>query len=163
MRFVDIELVAEIGPLRICDGGQHAGLVGGGGIVVVMLGTQLHVRMRVDHRRHVGVQLVIGIVHHRLAVARAEQHGEAAGPEGRLDFLGLDAVRGQALFADPSLGTSGKSCNTCHTDLGRGEKSLVGKKPFDHTIRDCIQGPLQGDPGQERAVADLMAYIASLK
>ncbi len=76
---------------------------------------------------------------------------------------GGDAARGQALFADPSLGTSGKSCNTCHTEMGRGEKSLVGKKPFDHTIRDCIQGPLQGDPGQERVVADLIAYIGSLK
>ena len=73
-----------------------------------------------------------------------------------------DAARGKALFADPSLGTSGKSCNSCHTEMGRGEKSLVGKKPFDHTIRDCIQGPLQGDPGQERAVADLIAYIQSL-
>lgn len=76
---------------------------------------------------------------------------------------GGDAARGKALFADPSLGTSGKSCNTCHTEMGRGEKSLVGKKPFDHTIRDCIQGPLQGDPGQEQAVADLIAYIESLK
>lgn len=76
---------------------------------------------------------------------------------------GGDAAQGKALFADPSLGTSGKSCNTCHTEMGRGEKSLVGKKPFDHTIRDCIQGPLQGDPGQEQAVADLIAYIESLK
>jgi len=74
-----------------------------------------------------------------------------------------DAVRGKALFADTSLGTNGKSCNACHTDLGKGEKSLVGKKAFEHTIRDCIQAALQGDPGQEQAVSDLKAYIESLK
>ena len=74
-----------------------------------------------------------------------------------------DAARGEKRFADASLGTNGSTCNTCHTKMGRGEKSLVGKKPFDHTIRDCIQGPLQGDPGQEQALADLMAYIETLK
>lgn len=74
-----------------------------------------------------------------------------------------DAARGQALFADPTLGTNGKSCNTCHTELGRGEKNLVGKRPFEHTIRDCIQAALQGDPGNDQAVSDLKAYIESLK
>ncbi len=73
-----------------------------------------------------------------------------------------DAARGKALFADTTLGTNGKTCNTCHTEMGRGEKSLVGKKPYEHTIRDCIQAALQGDPGQEQAVADLKAYIGSL-
>ncbi len=73
-----------------------------------------------------------------------------------------DAARGAQRFTDTTLGTSGKSCNTCHTEMGRGAKSLVGKKPYDHTIRDCIQGPLQGDPGQEQAIADLLAYIRSL-
>ncbi len=74
-----------------------------------------------------------------------------------------DAARGEARFADTTLGTSGKSCNTCHTEMGRGAMSLVGKTPYDHTIRDCIQGPLQGDPGQEQAIADLLAYIRSLR
>ncbi len=74
-----------------------------------------------------------------------------------------DAVRGKTLFADTTLGTNGKSCNTCHTEMGRGDKSLVGKKPYEHTIRDCIQAALQGDPGQEQAVTDLKAYIETLK
>lgn len=74
-----------------------------------------------------------------------------------------DPVRGKALFADTALGTNGKSCNTCHTGMGRGDKNLVGEKPFEHTIRDCIQASLQGDPGQDQAVADLKAYIESLK
>lgn len=74
-----------------------------------------------------------------------------------------DPVRGKALFADNTLGTNGKSCETCHMNLGRGVKSLVGKRPFDHVIRDCIQAALQGDPGQNQAVADLKAYIESLK
>ncbi len=74
-----------------------------------------------------------------------------------------DAARGEARFADTTVGTSGKSCNTCHTEMGRGAKSLVGKKPYDHIIRDCIQGPLQGDPGQEQVIADLLAYIRSLR
>ena len=73
-----------------------------------------------------------------------------------------DAVRGKALFADTTLGTNGQSCNTCHTDMGRGEKSLVGKRPFEHTIRDCIQSGLQGDPGKDQAVSDLKAYVESL-
>jgi mono/diheme cytochrome c family protein len=74
-----------------------------------------------------------------------------------------DAARGKALFADTTLGTNSSSCNTCHTDMGRGTKSLVGKRAYDHTIRDCIQGALQGDPGQDQAVSDLKAYIESLK
>lgn len=74
-----------------------------------------------------------------------------------------DAARGKALFADTSLSTNGNSCNTCHTDFGRGEKSLVGKRAFEHTIRDCIQAALQGDPGQDQSVADLKAYISSLR
>jgi mono/diheme cytochrome c family protein len=74
-----------------------------------------------------------------------------------------DAARGEARFADTTLGTNGKSCNTCHTEMGRGAKSLAGKQPYDHIIRDCIQGPLQGDPGQEQVIADLLAYIRSLR
>ncbi len=74
-----------------------------------------------------------------------------------------DAARGKLLFSDTTLGTNGSSCNTCHTDMGRGNKSLVGKRPYDHTIRDCIQGALQGDPGQDQAVSDLKAYIESLE
>jgi cytochrome c553 len=74
-----------------------------------------------------------------------------------------DAARGQALFSDTSLGTNGKACNTCHTDMGKGEKSLVGKKPSARTIRKCIKSALKGDPSQDQAVADLKAYIESLK
>lgn len=74
-----------------------------------------------------------------------------------------DPVRGKVLFSDTTLGTNGKSCNSCHPELGRGSNSLVGKKAYDHTIRDCIQAALQGDPGQEQAVADLKAYLESLK
>ncbi len=74
-----------------------------------------------------------------------------------------DPARGKALFTDTTLGTNGSSCNTCHTDMGRGNKSLVGKTPYDHTIRNCIQGALQGDPSNDQAVSDLKAYIESLK
>ncbi|PIV82667.1 MAG: hypothetical protein CO150_04475 [Nitrospirae bacterium CG_4_9_14_3_um_filter_53_35] len=74
-----------------------------------------------------------------------------------------DAALGKALFADTTLGTNGQSCNTCHTDMGRGDKSLVGKHPYEHTIRDCIQSGLQGDPGKDQAVSDLKTYIESLK
>ena len=71
-----------------------------------------------------------------------------------------DAARGAERFTDTTLGTNGKSCATCHP--GGGRPSLAGSRAMEHTLRDCIQAGLQGDPGQDQAVADLQAYVRSL-
>jgi mono/diheme cytochrome c family protein len=84
--------------------------------------------------------------------------------------------RGKALFSDPALGggTSGKSCNSCHTN-GKGLEKLAesqeivmkGKKMenIETTINFCIVNALKGkgiDPKSEQ-MKDLVAYVKSLK
>lgn len=84
--------------------------------------------------------------------------------------------RGKALFSDPALGggTSGKSCNSCHTD-GKGLEKLAEKKEIvmkgkkmeniETTINFCIVNALKGkelDPKSDQ-MKDLVAYIKSLK
>ncbi len=89
-----------------------------------------------------------------------------------------DAVaRGEKLFADASLGTNGKSCNSCHTDSGKGDSALTGRSPFpkvfsmakqmrtlDQTIQGCIMGALKGQPlpWDDARLTDLATYVNSL-
>jgi cytochrome c peroxidase len=56
------------------------------------------------------------------------------------------AEAGKRLFADPRLGTTGKSCADCHPD-GSGA-SVKGKTDAEavKTVNGCIAGPLEGKP-----------------
>jgi cytochrome c len=85
-----------------------------------------------------------------------------------------NAEKGKALFNDAKLGTSGKTCNSCHNE-GKGldksgekkEISLMGKKytSLEDAINFCIENPLKGkalDP-KSQEMQDLVAYIKSLK
>jgi thiosulfate dehydrogenase len=69
------------------------------------------------------------------------------------DELSDAAARGAALFKDPSLGTNGKSCATCHQDGGswagkaRFPKFALGTvRTLDQAIQTCIVNPLAGTP-----------------
>jgi len=71
--------------------------------------------------------------------------------------------QGKALFNDTALGTSGKSCNTCHPD-GKGLEEAEGGDYLVETINTCIENPLKGQPLAHDSVAmqSLVLYIRSL-
>jgi len=71
--------------------------------------------------------------------------------------------KGKALFNDPALGTSGKTCNTCHPN-GRGLDEVEGGDYLLETINTCIENPLKGEPLKKDSVAmqSLVLYIESL-
>jgi len=87
------------------------------------------------------------------------------------------AARGQRLFADASLGTNGKSCNSCHTNMGKGDIPFNGRAPFpkvfsmakkmrtlDQTVQGCIMGAMKGQAlaWDDAKLTDLVTYINSL-
>ena len=89
-----------------------------------------------------------------------------------------DAIAsGQKLFVDMSLGTNGKSCNSCHTSMGQGDIPFTGLAPFpkvfsmakkmrtlDQTVQGCIMGALKGNPlaWDDARLTDLVTYVDSL-
>lgn len=85
-----------------------------------------------------------------------------------------DVEKGKALFNDKKLGTTGKTCSTCHMN-GHGleksgdktEFSVMGKKytSLEDAINFCIEKPLRGKPLDPKSpeMQDLVAYIKSLK
>ena len=82
--------------------------------------------------------------------------------------------KGKALFNDPSLGTNGKSCATCHPGGGGVEKAgnkktfnIMGKKQesLKDAVNFCIEMALKGKPLKKdsRKMEDIVSYIKSLK
>jgi cytochrome c len=86
-------------------------------------------------------------------------------------------ARGEKLFADASLGTSGMSCNSCHTKMGRGDKALTGRTPFpkvfsmtkrlmtlEEVVQGCLIGALKGSPlaWDDPRLTDLTLYVDAL-
>ena len=70
--------------------------------------------------------------------------------------------KGKALFNDPKLGTSGKSCNTCHPD-GKGLEKAGSKPDLESTINGCISVSLKGtaiDP-KSLEMQSMVLYIKS--
>jgi cytochrome c peroxidase len=66
----------------------------------------------------------------------------AAGPEGA-----PSAARGAALFRDPSLGTNGKSCASCHEGgkrLDPEELAAATDAGLAGYVASCIEGMLKG-------------------
>ena len=87
------------------------------------------------------------------------------------------ASSGEKLFSDAGLGTNAKSCNSCHTELGRGDNTLTGRSPFpkvfsmakkvrtlDQTIQLCITGAMKGPAlaWDDDKLADLASYVNAL-
>lgn len=76
---------------------------------------------------------------------------------------GASIDKGKALFNDPKLGTTGKSCNTCHPD-GRNIQKAGSKDDLDQIVNSCITRSIKGkalDP-QSIDMQSLILYIKSL-
>lgn len=71
--------------------------------------------------------------------------------------------RGQQLFTSKKLGTSGKSCNSCHED-GKGLTISLnaGDQQLSETINTCISRPLKGKPLDPES-ADMKSMVMYLK
>jgi cytochrome c len=78
----------------------------------------------------------------------------AAGLEATID-------KGKALFNDPKLGTTEKSCNTCHKD-GKGMEKAAAAKDLEATINSCITGALKGKALDVKS-ADMQSLVLYLK
>ena len=82
--------------------------------------------------------------------------------------------RGKTMFNDTKLGTSGKSCGTCHPDgkglEGAGSKTMLKTpggefKTLEEAVNICITMALKGkalDVKSEQ-MKDIVAYIKSIK
>jgi cytochrome c peroxidase len=70
--------------------------------------------------------------------------------------------KGKALFSDPKLGTSGKSCSTCHPD-GKGLTHAGEKSDLARIVNNCIAVPLKGKPLDPESVEmkSLLLYVKS--
>ncbi len=71
--------------------------------------------------------------------------------------------QGKALFNDPKLGSTGKSCNDCHP-AGKGIEKAAGTKNLEAIVNGCITQALQGKALDVRSVEiqSLVQYINSL-
>lgn len=71
--------------------------------------------------------------------------------------------KGKALFNDTALGTSGKSCGSCHPD-GQGLEEAGAKEHLAATVNACIKAPLKGKALDEKSpeMQSLLLYIQSL-
>lgn len=73
--------------------------------------------------------------------------------------------RGEELFLSTSLGTSGKSCATCHPGGSRLEETgTVSDRELTATVNSCITGPLKGKPLDPESVEmkSMLLYLRSL-
>jgi cytochrome c len=72
---------------------------------------------------------------------------------------------GRQLFASEKLGTSGKSCASCHQD---GKRLNVADNSSDEqladTINACIAGPLKGQqlPSDSTDLKSLVLYLKNI-
>ncbi|OGW42257.1 MAG: hypothetical protein A2010_03595 [Nitrospirae bacterium GWD2_57_9] len=73
------------------------------------------------------------------------------------------AEKGKALFNDPKLGTTGKSCNDCHPG-GKGVDKAAGSKDLEDRVNGCISQALKGKELDEQSIEmkSMILYINSL-
>lgn len=73
--------------------------------------------------------------------------------------------KGQQLFGSKKLGTSGKSCDSCHSGGSNLKISATSSdEQLAETINGCIAGPLKGkqlDP-ESADMKSLVLYLKSL-
>ncbi len=76
---------------------------------------------------------------------------------------GASVEKGKALFNDSKLGTTGKSCNSCHPD-GKGLEKSGSRADLTDVINGCITTPLKGKAldTQSAEMESLVLYIKSL-
>lgn len=87
----------------------------------------------------------------------------AAGLAAASDHL-TSVDKGKALFNDPRLGSTGKSCNDCHQN-GKGIEQASGRKDLESVVNGCITQGLKGKALDVKSVEmqSLVSYIRSLK
>ncbi len=95
---------------------------------------------------------------------------------GSIAFSAGNIERGKVLFNDPNLGsgTSGLSCNSCHS-AGKGLEGVSLRKEWlapagagktlEETVNICISAALKGKPldVNSQQMQDIVAYLKSLK
>ena len=59
---------------------------------------------------------------------------------------GASIDKGKALFNDPKLGTTGKSCNTCHPDGQNIQKAGI-RSDLEQIVNGCITHSIGQGPG----------------
>ncbi len=76
---------------------------------------------------------------------------------------GASVEKGKALFNDPRLGTTGKSCNDCHPN-GKGAEKAAAKKDIEQIVNGCITHSIKGKALAVDSVEmrSLVMYIKSL-
>jgi cytochrome c peroxidase len=70
--------------------------------------------------------------------------------------------KGKVLFNDPKLGTTGKSCNDCHTN-GKGLDKAGANTDLEKIINSCITNSIKGkalDP-KSAEMQSMVLYIKS--
>ncbi len=82
---------------------------------------------------------------------------------GAFAVQGVSLELGKKLFNDPSLGATGKSCNTCHTD-GKNLSKAGAIKDLAEVINSCITQNLKGKALDENSaeMKSMILYIKSL-
>lgn len=82
-----------------------------------------------------------------------------------------DAAKGKAMFSDPKLGTSGKSCNDCHKD-GKGLEGAADKKEFfkdkkkmtfEQAVNFCVVNGIKGKELKGDDLANMVAHMKTFK
>jgi cytochrome c peroxidase len=70
--------------------------------------------------------------------------------------------KGKALFNDPKLGTTGKSCNDCHPD-GKGLDKAGAKSDLEKIINGCITKSIKGKALEQKSaeMQSMVLYIRS--
>lgn len=71
--------------------------------------------------------------------------------------------KGKALFNDPKLGTTGKSCNDCHPN-GKGTEESGAKADLPRIVNACITASIKGKEIDEKSMEmqSMVMYIKSL-
>jgi hypothetical protein len=71
--------------------------------------------------------------------------------------------KGKALFNDPKLGTTGKSCNDCHPG-GKGAERAAAKNDIERIVNGCITHSIKGKALDVKSVEmqSIVLYIKSL-
>lgn len=122
-----------------------------------------------------------------VVVFASAQQGEKMKMADPAEELAKSIARGKELFNDKSLGTSGKTCNSCHM-AGGTKAAKMGEmtiKPFDdlgskypnyfmmgkkvmtlsQVVNFCVVTPLKGEALKldDQKLTDLTAFVASVK
>ncbi len=86
-------------------------------------------------------------------------------------FAAGNIEKGKVLFNDTSLGTNGKSCNTCHPDGSgingqKGSFKIMNNKlsTVEDAVNFCVKNALRGKPlpKDSQKMKDIVSYIKIL-